>query len=87
MGDAGQQNPLEVLEDPRERLAGGRRRCRQLPGDRPRLDLGPHRIALDALEVVRHPVDQPMGVLAKLDRIHRHPSRSSWPRRLARLHF
>ena len=70
MGHARQEDALEVGEDPLQGLARGRRRRRQLSGDRAGLDLGADRVALHARQIVRHPVDQPMPVPAKLIQVH-----------------
>jgi hypothetical protein len=70
MGHAGQHVAPEVGEDPLHRLARVGRVVGQPGRDLAGLDLGAHGIALDALQVVRHPVDQDVGMTAEILVVH-----------------
>src|SRR5690606_11951383 len=85
VGDARNDDALEVGEDALERLAGhGLRRgqlCRDLAGPY----LRPHRIPLDIGQIVRHPVDEGMAVAAKLVQVHGVPPFEPWRAGAARV--
>jgi hypothetical protein len=70
VGHAGNNNLSEVLEYPLEWLAidgrFGWNLSRNLTGGDP----GSHRKIADVFEIVGHPVDQLVSVLAKFGRIH-----------------
>ena len=70
VGDAREDNLLEVREDAREwfRLLG--RRCWKGTADVAGLHLREHRETFGRREVVRNPVGNPMGLAAEVLRIH-----------------
>ncbi len=63
-------NLAEVIEDRCERLPFGRRVFRKPTGDGSGLERRLYRIPFDMLEVVRHPIDEIMGMPAKLIVVH-----------------
>ena len=66
VGDAREDDLLKICEDLLENLAGFRGRFRQLFENVLRPHLRFNRVILDMLQVIRHPVDQFMGVTAKI---------------------
>ena len=70
MRNAGEDDTLEIVEDRFHRLAVLRRRFGKRPRDLPRRRLRAHRIVLDALHVVGHPLDHAAPVAAKFFGCH-----------------
>ena len=70
MGYAGQNIMREIGEDRFHRLSGHRRSFRQPRLDLSRQDLRTNRIGLDAFQIIRHPVDELMGMAAKCLVLH-----------------
>ena len=66
VGDAGQQDLVEVPQHRRERLALLRRRGGQARADLARLDLREHRQVADAVEVVGGPLERRAAVFEEL---------------------
>jgi hypothetical protein len=64
--EAGDEDPLEVGEDPLERLALLRRSRRQRRADVAGADAGEDRIARRIVEVIRDPVGETMRLLTEV---------------------
>ena len=70
VGDAGQDDPLEVAEDLVERDAGRGRGRRQRAAHRARRTAGEDRIALGVVQVAGYPVDEGVAVPAERLGVH-----------------
>jgi hypothetical protein len=70
MREARYEHALEVGHDRLERLAVFGRIVWQSPGDVARFDSREHRVALNVVEVVSDPIDEPVTVTAEIFRVH-----------------
>ena len=70
VGQAGDDQPFDVVPDGAPRLAVGRRLRRQGPADLPRLHPGQHRVPLGLFQIPADPVDQLVTRLPERRRIH-----------------
>ena len=84
MGDAGQNNFVDVAEDRVEGLALAGAARGQLRTNLARLDLGQHRVLLDVLLIVGDPLDQQVAPAAKFVGVHRVVAGDIWGGSLGR---